>query len=113
MYWNLRRWVLSPPEDVHFPSETSVSSTPFSRKTAPTKRDTQAERASAAARHEGKPKKTVSVLAVKTALLRLHLDRVFSADAQVRRRSIPHFSLCGRNFIPRFYGVSDIFLRLP
>jgi hypothetical protein len=39
------------------------------------------------------------------------LEKGSRKDAQLRRRQIPHFALYRRNFIPLFYGVSEIFMR--
>ena len=38
-------------------------------------------------------------------------SRRFWSRSWVRRRGMPHFAVYGRNFIPLFYGVSEIFLR--
>jgi hypothetical protein len=35
------------------------------------------------------------------------------AQVEIGRRGMPDFALPRRNFIPLFYGVSEVFLRLP
>ena len=52
------------------------------------------------------------MLRASSRLLRCRADAAPSYW-ELRRRGMPHFAVRRRNFIPLFYGVSGMFLRLP